>query len=102
MKVRRLGQTFFAEVTEVDLARPLDDGTFAEIKKAHLDHGVVVFRDQELTPAQHIAFSARFGPLQVHPMGQFNLEGVPEILMVSSDRHPDGRPMGIADAGSGM
>ena len=99
MKVRRLGQTFFAEVTGVDLARPLDDRTFAEIRKAHLEHGVVVFRDQELTPGQHIAFSARFGPLQVHPMMQFNLEGAPEILMVSSDRHPDGRPKGIADAG---
>ena len=37
MKVRRLGQTFFAEVTDVDLARPLDDRTFAEIKKAHED-----------------------------------------------------------------
>jgi taurine dioxygenase len=99
MKVRRLGQTFFAEVTDVDLARPLDDRTFAEVRKAHLEHGVVVFRDQELTPEQHIAFSARFGPLQVHPMMQFNLEGAPEILMVSSDRHPDGRPKGIADAG---
>jgi taurine dioxygenase len=99
MKVRRLGQTFFAEVTDVDLARPLDDRAFSEIRKAHLEHGVVVFRDQELTPGQHIAFSARFGPLQVHPMMQFNLEGAPEILMVSSDRHPDGRPKGIADAG---
>lgn len=98
MKVRRLGETFFAEVTDVDLAR-LDDRTFAEVRKAHLEHGVVVFRDQELTPEQHIAFSARFGPLQVHPMMQFNLEGAPEILMVSSDRHPDGRPKGIADAG---
>src|SRR6185436_17537222 len=88
MKVRRLGETFFAEVTDVDLAR-LDDGTFAEVRKAHLDHGVVVFRDQDLTPEQHIAFSARFGPLQVHPIMQFNLEGAPEILMVSSDRHPD-------------
>ena len=99
MKVRRLAQTFFADVTGVDLAGPLDDRTFAEIRKAHLEHGVVVFRDQELTPGQHIAFSARFGPLQVHPMMQFNLEGAPEILMVSSDRHPDGRPKGIADAG---
>ena len=98
MKVRRLGQTFFAEITEVDLAR-LDDWTFAEIRKAHLEHGVVVFRDQRLTPEQHIAFSARFGPLQVHPMMQFNLEGAPEILMVSSDKHADGRPKGIADAG---
>jgi taurine dioxygenase len=98
-EVRRLGRTFFAEVVGLDLARPLDDATFARVKAAHLEHGVLVFRDQELTPEQHIAFSRRFGPLQIHPMGQFNLEGAPEILLVSNDRHADGRPVGIADAG---
>jgi taurine dioxygenase len=99
MQVRRLGTTFFAEVTGIDLSRPLDDAAFAAVRKAHLEHGVVVFRDQDLTPQQHMAFSARFGPLQVHPMGQFNLDGAPQILLVSNDKHPDGRPVGIADAG---
>lgn len=98
MQIHRLGKTFFAEVLGADLAR-LSDEAFRQIKNAHLEHGVLVFRDQELTPQEHIAFSRRFGPLQVHPMMQFNLEGAPEILMVSSDRHPDGRPKGIADAG---
>ena len=99
LRLNRLGQTFFAEVVGLDLARPLDDATFARVKQAHLNHGVLVFRDQSLTPEQHIAFSARFGPLQIHPMSQFNLEGAPQILLVSNDRHPDGRPVGIADAG---
>ena len=98
MNVNRLGKTFFAEVVGVNLAR-LSDAEFRQIKQAHLEHGVLVFRDQELEPQEHIAFSRRFGPLQVHPMMQFNLEGAPEILMVSSDKHPDGRPKGIADAG---
>lgn len=98
-EVRRLGRTFFAEVAGLDLSQPLDAATFARVKQAHLEHGVLVFRDQHLTPEQHIAFSARFGPLQVHPMGQFNLEGAPQILLVSNDRHADGRPVGIADAG---
>ncbi len=98
-QVQRLGQTFFAEVVGLDLAQPLDDATFAKVKQAHLEHGVLVFRDQQLTPERHIAFSARFGPLQVHPMSQFNLEGAPQILLVSNDRHPDGRAVGIADAG---
>jgi taurine dioxygenase len=98
MRVNRLGKTFFAEVVGADLAR-LSEEEFGQIKKAHLEHGVLVFRDQDLTPQEHIAFSRRFGPLQVHPMMQFNLEGAPEILMVSSDRHSDGRPKGIADAG---
>ena len=99
MQVRRLGTTFFAEVTGIDLSQLLDDRTFAEVKKAHLEHGVLVFRDQDLSPQEHMAFSSRFGPLQVHPMGQFNLEGAPQILLVSNDKHPDGRPVGIADTG---
>ena len=98
-EVRRLGRTFFAEVVGLDLARALDEATFARVKQAHLEHGVLVFRDQHLSPDRHIAFSARFGALQVHPMGQFNLEGAPQILLVSNDRHADGRPVGIADAG---
>jgi len=98
-QVNRLGQSFFAEVVGLDLAQALDEATFAQVKQAHLEHGVLVFRDQRLTPEQHIAFSARFGPLQVHPMGQFNLEGAPQILLVSNDTHADGRPVGIADAG---
>ena len=96
--VNRLGQTFFAEIVGVDLAR-LDEDDFKRVHAAHLQHGVIVFRDQRLTPDEHIAFSRRLGPLQIHPMSQFNLEGYPEILMVSSDKHPDGRPLGIADAG---
>ena len=99
LAIKRLGTTFFAEITGIDLAQPLDEPTFARIKAAHLEHGVVVFRDQHLTPEQHIAFSSRFGALQIHPMSQFNLDGHPEILLVSNDRHPDGRPVGIADAG---
>ena len=98
-EVRRLGASFFAEVNGLDLSRELDDATFAKAKAAHLQHGVVVFRDQHLTPEQHIAFSRRFGPLQIHPMSQFNLEGTPEILLISNDTHPDDRPVGIPDAG---
>jgi taurine dioxygenase len=98
-QVNRLGRSFFAEVVGLDLSKPLDDASFAQVKQAHLDHGVLVFRDQRLTPEQQIEFSARFGSLQIHPMGQFNLEGAPQILLVSNDKHADGRPVGIADAG---
>jgi taurine dioxygenase len=81
MQVRRLGTTFFAEVTGIDLSELLDDATFAKVREAHLEHGVLVFRAQDLSPQEHMAFSSRFGPLQVHPMGQFNLEGAPQILL---------------------
>ena len=87
-----------AEVLGLDLARPLDDTLFRRIHQAHLDHHVLVFRRQHITPAQQIAFSRRFGPLQVHVLRQFQLQGHPEILVVSNVKQ-DGKPIGLGDAG---
>jgi taurine dioxygenase len=51
-----------AEISGVDLAR-LDDRAFAEIKQAFLDHLVLFFRDQCLSPEQQVALTRRFGPV---------------------------------------
>ena len=87
-----------AEVVGLDLTQPLDDTVFRRIHRAHLDHHVLVFRNQRITPAQQIAFSRRFGPLQVHVLRQFQLHGHPEILVVSNVKQ-DGKPVGLGDAG---
>jgi len=87
-----------AEVTGLDLSQPLADDDFKRIHRAHLDHHVVVFRDQRITPEQHIAFSRRFGPLQIHVLHQFQLSGHPEILIVSNVME-NGKPIGLGDAG---
>ncbi len=89
-----------AEVLGLDLNRPLADADFARIHRAHLDHHVLVFRDQRITPAQHIDFSRRFGPLEIHVLHQFHLAGHPEILIVSNIRKPNGEPVGLGDAGA--
>ncbi|MGV7242610.1 TauD/TfdA dioxygenase family protein [Caballeronia sp. M23-90] len=87
-----------AEVTGLDLSQPLADDDFKRIHRAHLDHHVVVFRDQRITAEQHIAFSRRFGPLQIHVLHQFQLSGHPEILIVSNVME-NGKPIGLGDAG---
>jgi taurine dioxygenase len=56
-----------AEVAGVDLARTLDAATFAEIHQAWLEHKVLFFRDQRITPAQQTAFASRFGELEAYP-----------------------------------
>ena len=76
--VRPLSPALGAEVTGVDLARPLSADDFARIRQAHLDHGVVVFPDQHLTPEQHIAFSRRFGELHIHMLEQYLMDGHPD------------------------
>ncbi|WP_175775376.1 TauD/TfdA dioxygenase family protein [Burkholderia anthina] len=87
-----------AEVVGIDLSQPLDATDFARIHRAHLDHHVLVFRDQRITPAEHIAFSRRFGPLQTHVLHQFALPAHPDVLIVSNIVE-NGKPIGLGDAG---
>ncbi len=70
-----------AEVSGVDLAEPLDNETFSEMYDAWLDHLVLFFRDQHLTPDQHKDFARRFGDLHVHPLTE-GMPGHPEIVEV--------------------
>jgi taurine dioxygenase len=90
---------FGAEVLGLDLAQPLSASSFARLHRAHLDHPVLVFRGQQhLTPAQHAAFSRRWGPLQTHVLRKFALPAHPEVLVVSNIIE-GGEPIGLGDAG---
>src|SRR3546814_9407162 len=67
LKVAPLTPGIGAEISGIDLACEQDDATIAEIRAALLAYKVVFFRDQFITPEQHIAFARRFGPLELHP-----------------------------------
>ncbi len=98
LQIRALDAAFGAEVLGLDLGLPLAAEDFRRIHRAHLDHHVLVFREQRITPAQQIAFSRRFGELQIHVLKQFLLPGHPEILIVSNIVE-NGQPVGLGDAG---
>lgn len=75
-----------AEIVGVDLSCELSEDTLEEIHRAFVDHQVIFFRDQRLTPEQHKRFGRSFGPLIVHPY----LEGVPghpEIMLIKKEKH---------------
>jgi alpha-ketoglutarate-dependent 2,4-dichlorophenoxyacetate dioxygenase len=55
---------FAAEIGDVDLSKPLTEADFAAIKDAFWKYGVLIFPGQQLTPEQHLAFSAKFGPVE--------------------------------------
>ncbi len=97
-EIRPLPGSVGAEIIGLDLSRPVNDEDFARIHRAHLDHHVVVFRDQRITPDQQIAFSRRFGVLQIHVLKQFLLANHPEILIVSNIIE-NGQAIGLGDAG---
>ena len=97
-EVRPFDAVLGAEIVGIDLSAPLTTEDFARVHRAHLDYGVVVFRDQHLTPEQQIAFSRRFGELQIHVLRQFLLANHPEIFIISNIIE-NGQPVGLGDAG---
>jgi taurine dioxygenase len=84
---------------QVDLSQPMSDQLFAEVEAAFHDNIVVCFRGQKLTTEQQIAFSRRFGELEVHIVKKHLLPGYPEILLVSNIKNDAGEHIGLADAG---
>jgi len=87
-----------AEIRGVDLAQELDERTFQEIVAAWREHEVIYFRDQTLTPDQHLAVSRRFGDLEHHVRQECCRPGYPEIFVVSNVIE-NGKPIGSQDAG---
>ena len=96
--VRPIDGPLGAEVFGLDLSRPLSDDDFAVLHRAHLDHHLLIFRDMQITPAQQVAFSRRFGPLQIHVLRQFQLPSDPEVLIISNIKE-NNQPIGLGDAG---
>jgi len=95
LDVRRVAGALGAEVAGVDLGEPLDDIVIAEIRRALLDHQVIFFRDQHLTPEQHLAFGRRFGSLNIHEFVG-GMRDYPEIIEVRKEPGDRGSNFGGA------
>ncbi len=70
-----------AEIAGVDLSRDLPAETVAALRQALLDHLVIFFRDQDLTPARLMAFARRFGEPVTYPFVK-GLDDFPEITPI--------------------
>jgi taurine dioxygenase len=82
-----------------DLSSELDERTFAEIEQAFHDNTVIYFRGQQLSNERHIAFSRRFGELEIHVLKRFLLPDHAEIMLISNVKDENGENIGLADAG---
>jgi taurine dioxygenase len=97
--LRKLSEHVGAEVTGVDLSRPIDAAQQADIGAALVAHGVLVFRGQDLPPAMHVDFSSRFGPLIGHVVSRFNLRDHPAVTILSNISNERGEKIGADRAG---
>lgn len=85
LTIRPLTTALGAEVVGVDLAREDDPEVYAEIRQALLDHLVIFFRDQTLTPERHKEITRRFGEIVIHRSYK-GLDGHPEIMPVVKEK----------------
>jgi taurine dioxygenase len=97
--VTKVGKHLGAQISGVDLSKPLDDDTFAQLAKAFFANEVVFLRNQKITPEQQVAFTRRFGTLEQHVRKESRLERHPEILIVSNVVDEQGNAIGTQDAG---
>ena len=106
LRINRLCPVLGADATGLDASCAIADSEFEQIRKALWDSdGVLVLRDQNLTPDQQIAFSRRFGELfgEADPLqdsvAKYLLPGYPQIFRVSN-KVVKGEPQGRSRAGN--
>jgi len=107
--VKHLSPLGPSEIIGLDVGNALDQDSVDEIRSLwNASGGILVFRDQDLSPEQHIAFSRYFGPLFGGPEGvplqdtvsRYIHPDYPEIYRVSNRVDDDGKPLGRARAGT--
>lgn len=81
IQMRAVGSVVGTEITGVDLSEPLAGAVRDTIRRTLADRGVVFFRDQSLTPEQHIGLARQFGEINVNRFFA-HADGYPEIALV--------------------
>jgi taurine dioxygenase len=84
LTVEKLTPLIGAELGGVDLSRPLSAEQQSEIHRALVENLVIFFRDQKITPEQHLAFGRLFGELHVHPAAPHEA-GLPELMIIRTE-----------------
>ena len=79
IQVHRIAGALGAEISGVDIARDLEGEVVSEIRQAFLDHLVVFFRNQKLTPQEQLTFAQQFGT----PMEYPQLKGLAECPLIT-------------------
>lgn len=83
LEVKPLAGALGAEVLGLDLSRDLSEEQIAQLRGLLNEHEVIVFRNQDISPARQHALASYFGPLQTHPAYE-TYPGYPEITILES------------------
>jgi len=86
MQIEQLSPHIGATITGVALSSAMSDDLVADIREALLEHMVVIFRQQALSPAQLVGIAERFGSLSIYPFVR-GMDDHPEIVEVVKHAH---------------
>ncbi len=81
LEIKPIAGALGAEIHGIDLSEPMDDVTFQQIHQTLLDHCVIFFRGQHITPSEQLAFAKRWGDIHLHPHIP-GLDGTPEVFEI--------------------
>lgn len=86
VQIRRLSLNVGAEVSGLDLRQPLDAAVRRQLYDALMQHLVLFFRDQDITPQDQVAFARGFGTLDMKGRAAFEkVEGLSELSSLEND-----------------
>ena len=83
--VDKLTPIIGAEIAGVNLAGSISNRQMDEIHRALAENSVIFFRDQHMTPEQHLSFGRNFGELHIHPAAP-HAPGLDELMIIHADK----------------
>ncbi|MFZ2737957.1 MAG: TauD/TfdA family dioxygenase [Burkholderiaceae bacterium] len=99
MNIVPSGQTLGARVESLDLSQPLSQAQYKELEQALGQYGVLCYPLQTLSSLELKNFAQRFGKLEINVANMYQDPDFAEIMILSNKVGPDGRAMGLSDAG---
>ena len=93
MKTKKLHDDFGVEIIGIDLRHELEDSQFQALLDAYYEHSVLLFRGQNLTPADQARLCHRFGQPKMETRKQFNLREHPEVSTIGNVSNSEGKPL---------
>ena len=93
-RIKPINGALGAEISGLDISEPLDAPQIANLREALLNHLVIVFRDQTLSPDRLSSFGQQFGELHINPFVN-GVDGVNEVIEIRSEENNEKRFTGL-------
>ena len=98
MTVRRLSHALGAEISGVDLTKPIDSATIENILDIWNENHVLLFRGNLMAPKQIVAFAGSFGPPMHMALADFDPSEPRYMLRATLLGEPSGTVINVSDS----